>query len=127
MAFRAAKKLIVIYMTRGDVGAFLFFPHIFNRQGEWIGWVTPTRQVYSVHGHYVGWLSNEPRILRKLSSGYLKPRLAPPPRPESISPPATIPLAPMMPEVPIGSYDVLENSPELLPSVDFGDLREDMD
>ena len=127
MAFRAAKKLIVIYMTRGDVGAFLLFPHIFNRQGEWIGWVTPTRQVYSVHGHYVGWLSDEPRILRKLSSGYLKPRLAPPSQPESIAPPATIPLAPMMPEVPIGSFDVLEDSPELLPPIDFGDLREDMD
>jgi hypothetical protein len=33
----------------------------------------------------------------------------------------------MMPEVPIGTHDVLEDRPELLPSVDFGDLREDMD
>lgn len=122
-----ANKLIVIYTTSGDTGGFLLYPNIFNRQGEWIGWVTPTRQVYSVHGHYVGWLSDEPRILRKQSSGYLKPRLAPPPRPPAITPPATVPLPPMMPEVPIGSFDVLEEAPELMPPVDFGDLRDDMD
>src|SRR4030042_4853409 len=96
------KKLIAIYTTQGDVGAFLHYPFLFNRLGEWIGWVTPTRQVYSVHGHYVGQLSNEPRILRKYSSGYLKPRVAPPPRPDKIIPPPNIPLPPMMPEVPLG-------------------------
>jgi hypothetical protein len=122
-----SQKLVVIFTTSGDTGAFLLYPHVFNRQGEWIGWVTPTRQVYSVHGHYVGWLSDEPRVLRKQSSGYLKPRLAPPSRPSAITPPATVPLPPMMPEVPIGSFDVLEESPELMPSVDFGDLRDDMD
>jgi hypothetical protein len=120
-------KLIAIYTTIGDVGAFLVYPHIYNRQGEWIGWVTPTRQVYSVHGHYVGWISDEPRILRKLSSGYLKPRRKPPQAPCPITPPPTVPLAPMMPEVPIGSFDVLEEAPEFLPSIDFGDLRDDID
>jgi hypothetical protein len=122
-----APRLIAIYTTPGDVAAFLRYPYIFNRQGEWIGWVTAQRQVYSVHGHYVGHLSDEPRILRKQSSGYLKPRLQPPPNPGRISPPATTRLAPMMPEVPIGMFDVLEERPDLLPSVDFGDLREDMD
>jgi hypothetical protein len=120
-------KLIVIYTTSGDIGAYLLYPYLYNKQGEWMGWVTPNRQVYSVHGHYVGWLSDDPRILRKQSSGYFKPRLSPPPRPEPIVPPASVPLPILMPEVPIGSFDVLEEAPEFLPSIDFGDLREDMD
>ncbi len=123
----SANRLIPIYISRGDVGGFLQFPYIFNRDGEYIGWVTSTRQVYSVHGQYVGSLTMEPRIIRKQSSGYLKPRLAPPPIPEPIKPPATLPLAPMMSELPVGSFDVLEDKPELLPPKDFGDLREDMD
>lgn len=121
------QRLIAIYTTRGDIGGFLLYPYIYNRMGEWIGWVTPRRQVYSVHGHYVGYLSDEPRILRKQSSGYLKPRQPPPPPPEPILPPPTVPLAPLMPELPIGVLDVLEDRPDLLPAVDFGDLREDMD
>jgi hypothetical protein len=120
-------RLIAIYTTHGDIGGFLVYPYIFNRQGEWIGWVTPQRQVFSVHGHYVGYLTNDPRIIRKQSSGYLKPRRSPPPPPSTINPPATLPLPPMMPELPIGSYDVLEDRPDLLPAVDFGDLRDDLD
>jgi len=120
-------RLIAIYTTQGDVGGFLLYPYIYNRQGEWIGWVTPQRQVYSVYGHYVGYLSDDPRILRKQSSGYLKPRLSPPPIPRPITPPARLPLAPMMPELPVGINDVLEDQPEMLPAVDFGDLKDDMD
>lgn len=119
--------LIAIYTTQGDVAAFLRYPYLFNRQGEWIGWVSLKRQVYSVHGHYVGYLSDDPRILRKESSGYLKPLQNPPSPPGNITAPATVPLPPLMPEVPIGTYDVLGERPELLPSVDFGDLREDME
>ena len=122
-----ANRPISIYKSGGEVGGFLKYPYIFNRDGEWIGWVTSDQQVYSVHGHYVGWLTNEPRILRKQSSGYLKPRLAPPTEPERIKLPARVPLAPMMSELPIGTYDVLEEGPELLPPKDFGDLREDLD
>ena len=120
-------RIIPIYTTRGEVGALLRYPYIFNRQGEWIGWVTPDRQVYSVHGHYVGFITNDPRILRKESSGFLRPHLNPPERPEKVRPPANFPLAPMMSELTIGTYDVLEDAPNLLPPVDFGDLREDLD
>src|SRR4030067_231065 len=120
-------RLISIYSTHGDVAGFFQYPYVFNRQGEWIGWVTPGRDVYSVHGHYVGWLTDDPRIVRKLSSGLLKPRLTPPPEPERINLPATLALAPMMSELPSGSFDVFEESPELLPSIDFGDLKDDMD
>jgi len=127
MADSSNSKLIVIYTTRGEPAGFLQYPHLFNRQGEWIGWVNTKRQVYSVYGHYVGFLTNDPRIIRKQSSGYLKPRLEPPSRPKNIIPPATIPLAPMMPELPIGMFDVLEENPDMLPPVDFGDLKDDMD
>jgi 4-fold beta flower protein len=120
-------RLIPIYTSAGDVGGFLQFPYIFNRDGEWIGWVTPEQQVYSVHGHYVGWLTKEPRIIRKKSSGYLMPRLSPPPEPDPIKPAATLPLAPMMSELPVGTFDVFEDTPDLLPPKDFGDLREDLD
>jgi hypothetical protein len=119
--------LIAIYTTSGDVGGFLRYPHLFNRQGEWIGWLTPQRQVYSVHGHYVGYLTDDPRVLRKQSSGYLKPLREPPTPAERIAAPASVPLPPMMPELPIGTFDVLEDRPDMLPSIDFGDLREDMD
>lgn len=121
------RKLIAVFTTSGDVGAFLAYPYLYNRQGEWIGWITPGRRVYSVHGHYVGFLTDEPRILRKQSSGYLKPLRTPPARPEPITPPSNVPLPPMMPEAPIGTFDVLDDRPDMLPSVDFGDLREDMD
>lgn len=120
-------RLIAIYTTRGDVGGFLRYPYIFNRQGEWIGWVTPEREVYSVHGHYVGWLNDDPRILRKISSDHHKPRYVPPDPPEKIPPPASVPLAPMMAELTHGVVDVLDDAFQLMPPVDFGDLREDMD
>jgi hypothetical protein len=123
-----APSLIPIYTTRGDHGAFLSYPYLYSRMGEWIGLVTPQREIYSVHGHYVGLLTKEPRILRKMSDSFDKPRHPMPERPPvRIHPPATVPLAPMMAELPYGMIDVLQDEPELLPSVDFGDLREDMD
>ncbi len=57
--------IIPLYTSRGDVEAFIQYPYIFNRLGEWIGWVTADRQVYSVLGFYVGYISDDRRILRK--------------------------------------------------------------
>lgn len=125
---KTQNSLIPIYTSRGDLEAFLSYPYIYNRQGEWIGWVSPDRQVYSVHGHYVGWLGSGPRILRKLADDFGNQRDdIPPPGSRNISPPAQGPLAPLMPELTFGVIDVLMESPELLPSVDFGELRQDMD
>jgi hypothetical protein len=119
--------IIPIFTTRGDVGGFLAYPYVYNRQGEWVGWVTPNRAVYSVHGHYVGTLSKDPRILRKQEAAYNRSRRKPPPTPPPIRAPAHVPLAPQMPELSQSTIDVFDESPELLPSVDFGDLRDDMD
>lgn len=125
----ATSSLHPIYTTRGDVGAFLVYPYLYNRSGEWIGIVTQSGEVYSVHGHYVGQLTKEPRILRKMADSYDRPRKQITERPpqERVKIPATVPLAPLMAELAFGMLDVLQDDPDLLPSVDFGDLREDMD
>ncbi len=118
---------IPIYNTKGDAEAFLVYPHLFNRNGDWIGWVTPKREVYSVLGYYVGFLTDEPRVLRKRVTSTLKPRLQPPAAPKRISPPATVPLAPMMRENTYSIVDVLLEEPERLHALDAGELREDLD
>ena len=122
-----SRPLIPIFTTRGDLGAYLCYPFLHNPQGEWIGWVTAERRVFSVHGYYVGWLSEDPRILRRRSDSYEKLSQPPPAPPPSIQLPARIPLSKMMPELPYGIMDVLEECLELLPSVDFGEMRQDLD
>jgi len=123
----ANRTLIPIYTSKGDLGAFLLYPFIYDRQGEWIGWVTPDRQVYSVLGHYVGYLTGDPRILRKRAEGFDKPRLVPPTAPPRIIPPAHAPLPPMMSELTYSIIDVLDEEPELMPPIDYGEFREDLD
>ncbi len=118
--------LIPIYNSRGDVEAFLAYPNLHNRNGEWIGWVTPQRDVYSVLGFYVGALTDEPRIIRKRVVEESKPNLKPPAMPAKISPPATVPLAPMMRELTYSTIDVLLEEPERLHTLDVGEMREDL-
>ena len=123
----AQKRLIPIYTTRGDLGAYLNYPYIFNRAGEWIGWVTRNREVYSVLGNYVGWITDDPRILRKRSYDFSKPRITPPKPQPRIRVPASVPLPPMMAELTFTHIDVLEEEPERLSTIDYDELREDMD
>ena len=87
------RAVVPIYTSRGDAEAFLCYPYLHNRLGEWIGWVTADRQVYSVLGFYVGELTAEPRIIRKRITASLKPRKTPPAPPARLSIAATIPLA----------------------------------
>jgi len=121
------RSSIPIYTSRGDVEAFLAYPHLFNLLGEWIGFVTPEREVYSVLGFYVGYLNSDPRILRKRVLEITKPRLEPAARPQKVYPPATFPLAPMMSELYQDTMDVLLEEPERLHTLDAGELREDLD
>jgi hypothetical protein len=127
MEVKTRPALIPVYTTRGDAEAFLVYPYLFSRNGDWIGWVTARREVYSVLGYYVGYLSNDPRILRKRATSTLKPRLKPPSQPPKLRPPATIPLPPMMSELTQSVIDVLSEEPERLHTVDSGELREDLD
>jgi hypothetical protein len=120
-------SIIPIYTTKGDAEAFLAYPYLFNRNGDWIGFVTPKRDVYSVMGQFVGMLTNDPRIIRKKATSTLKPLLKPPLKPQRIRLPATIPLPPMMPELSHSVIDVLQEAPELLHTMDTGEQRQDMD
>jgi hypothetical protein len=121
------RKVIPIYSTRGDVGAYLAYPYIFSPIGEWIGWVTPEREVYSVYGGYVGSIGSGPRILRKRSDSFGKTSSQIPQPPSNIKPPAHVPLPPLMPELPMGVIDVLDEAPDLMPSSDFGEQHMDLD
>ena len=120
-------RIIPIYSSRGEVEAFLVFPYLFNKSGEWIGWVTPQREVYSVMGAYVGSLTNDPRIVRQRSDTAFRPRLRVPPSPGRLNTPATLPLAPLMSDLIHGLVDVLVEEPERLHTLDSGEFREDMD
>ncbi len=118
--------VIPIYTSKGDAEAFLEYPYLFNRNGDWIGFVTPKREVYSVLGYYVGYLSNDARILRRTMTAALKPRLPVPDPPPRRYPPATIPLAPLMKELTTTTIDVLLEEPQRLHPLDAGELREDI-
>jgi hypothetical protein len=124
---QAQQRVIPIYNSKGEPEAFLAFPYLYNRSGDWIGWVTPQREVYSVLGFFVGTLTDDPRIVRKRADDALKPRLKPPPLQKRITIPATIPLAPLMRELTHSLVDVLSEEPERLHAMDSGELREDMD
>ena len=119
--------IIPIYTSRGDAEAFLAYPYLYSRNGEWIGWVTPKREVYSVLGFYVGNLTNDPRILCRRVTSTLKPRKIPPTSPAKVYPPATIPLAPLMSELTYSMMDVLLEEPERLHTLDMGELKEDLE
>jgi hypothetical protein len=119
--------IVPIYNSRGEADAFLEYPYLFNPLGEWIGFVTAKRRVYSVLGAYVGYLSNEPRVLRKRATSTLTPRAQVPTPPGKFTPPATVPLAPLMPELTHSIIDVLLEEPERLHTLDVGELRQDLD
>jgi len=120
-------RIIPIYTSRGEAEAFLVFPYIFNRNGEWVGWVTPKREVHSVLGYYVGSLTDDARITRKRSEDDVKPRLKPPAKPGKLATPASIPLAPLMSDLTQSFIDVLQDEPERLHTFDSGEFRQDMD
>ena len=121
------QRVIPIYASNGEAEAFLVFPYLYNRSGEWVGWVTPKREVFSVMGNYVGTLTNDPRITRKRSDDESIPRQQPPPKPSRIPIPSSVPLAPLMSDLPHSQIDVLQEEPERLHTADSGELREDMD
>jgi hypothetical protein len=119
--------MIPIYTTAGDAEAFLAYPYLYNRLGEWIGWVAADRSVFSVLGYYVGYLTDDPRVLRRRSTATIRSPEAPPPAPAKTLPPSTVPLPPMMPELTQSVVDVLQDEPERLHTLDVGELRPDLE
>jgi hypothetical protein len=120
-------ELIPIYTTLGDWFAMLVYPYIFNTIGEWIAWVTPGNQIYDVEGGYVGFLTDEPRILRRRVHHDPIPKRTPPPAPDRIRTPSLVPLPPMMHELPYGIIDVCDEEPHRLHTFDHSRYKEDMD
>ena len=126
MAVDPSRKPIPIYTSQGEWSALLVFPYIFSSTGEWIGWVSPDRNVFDVDGVFVGMLSDEPRVLRRrIIEGDLLRREVPE-HPGQIRPPATVPLPPMMAELPFEIIDVLDEEPERLHTTDTGEFKEDL-
>jgi hypothetical protein len=126
MNIQPQRSVVPIYTSRGDAEAFLVYPYLHNRMGEWIGWVTANRQVYSVLGVYVGELTAEPRIICRRVTTTFKPHKTPPPPPSRLLVPATIPLSPMLPDLRFGVMDVLLEEPERLHTIDAGELKPDL-
>ena len=118
--------IIPIYTSRGDPEAFIAYPYLFNRGGEWIGFIAADRNVYSVLGYFVGTLTNDPRIIRKRSEEK-RPNQKPPKTPPHLRISAILPLPKMMSELTHGIVDVLQDEPERLHTLDSGDLRQDLD
>lgn len=116
-----------IYTSTGATAALLSEGHIFNLQGEWIGWVDESNQVYSIAGEYVGWLTKDLRVLRKRSIDQMPPRRERPSPRGRIRVPATFPLPPMMAETSFEIVDVFDEMPELLHTTDFDPKAEDLD
>ncbi|MFC1936655.1 4-fold beta flower protein [Chloroflexota bacterium] len=121
------RRPVPIYTSAGDVEAYMVYPMLYNLGGDWVGFVTPNRDVYSVLGHYVGWLSDDPRILRKKSYDYDKPKLKPPNKPGKFTAPASAPLAPLMPDLSFDTLDILMDEPDRLHGLDSGDFKPDLD
>jgi len=118
--------IIPIYSSRGDAEAFLTYPYLFNRNGEWIGFLTAQREVYSVLGYYVGALTNDPRIIRKRTAES-KPRLKPPQAPPHLRISSIIALPKLVGDLSHENVDVLQDEPERLHTLDSGEMRQDLD
>jgi hypothetical protein len=85
--------------------------HLFDTTGEWVGWLDGA-DVYSLEGEYVGYLSEDGRLLRQRVLPYHKKRIPPTGRPH-VQLPQTVPLPPMFAELSYSVVDVFEEEPDI--------------
>jgi hypothetical protein len=116
--------MIPIYQTNGAWVAVYVKGHLWNVDGEWIGFVAG-REVFDPAGMYLGFLSDDQRLLRKRAIGDNVPHVTPPPRPERPDIPTNVPLAPLLRELPYQIIDMFEAYPERLLYV--SETRPDME
>jgi hypothetical protein len=116
--------MVPLYRTDGEWVAVYEKGLIFNVEGEWIGFARG-REVYDTAGEYLGFLSDDRRLLRKRTLNEFPPRQSPPAAPERPRLPATMPLAPLMRELPVQIIDVFEEFPDRLLYV--SETRPDME
>ena len=100
-----------IYRTDGEWVAVHHEGHIFSTAGGWLGFVDG-REVFDTGGDYLGYLSDDHRLLRRRRTDEHPPRREPPPRPPRPIIPATMPLAPLLRELPFSIVDVFEEEGE---------------
>jgi len=113
-----------IYRSDGEWVAVYMDGNIFNIDGEWLGFVSG-REVFDSAGQYLGFISDDKRLLRKRSLSERPPRLHPPPRPERPRLLTSMPLAPLMRNLPHNIIDMFEEFPERL--IYVSETRPDMD
>ncbi|MDX1613452.1 MAG: hypothetical protein R3300_04025 [Candidatus Promineifilaceae bacterium] len=116
--------MVPIYRTDGEWVGVYTDGHLFNIDGEWLGFLVG-REVFDPQGQYVGFLSDDKRLLRKRSLGRHLPRHDPPERPPRPRIPASMPLAPLMRELPHQLIDVFEEFPDRMMYV--SETRPDME
>jgi hypothetical protein len=116
--------MVPIYQSNGAWVAVYTEGNVYNIDGEWLGFVIG-REVFDTTGRYLGFLSDDRRLLRKRSLSRRPPKLEPPQRPPRPKMPATMPLAPLMRELPHQIIDLFEEIPEKL--IYVSETRPDMD
>jgi hypothetical protein len=127
MSNRTVPAPMIIFTSRGDWGAFLIYPYLFNQTGEWIGWATREKEIFNLDGNYVGMISSDQRIVRKKSLEIIPAKRAVPKPPSKPRIPASIPLPPQMADIPFDLLDVLEDLPDLLHTMDSGEFKPDVE
>jgi hypothetical protein len=127
MSGKTVPAPMIIFTSRGDWGAFLIYPYLFNQTGEWIGWATRNKEIYNLDGNYVGTISSDQRILRKKSLDTVPPKLEIPHPPDKPRIPAAIPLPPQMAELSYDYLDVLDDMPDMLHTMDSGEFKPDVE
>ena len=113
-----------IYRTDGEWMAVYHKGHLFTVDAVWLGFVVG-REVYDTGGEYLGFLSDDRRLLRKRTMTATPPRRKPPPRPERPEIPMVMPLSGLMRELPFHIIDVFEELEEKLQYI--SETRPDME
>jgi hypothetical protein len=127
MSGKTVPAPMILFTSRGDWGAFLLYPYLFNPIGEWIGWANSKKEIFNLDGTYVGNISSDQRILRKRVMETQPPKKPVPAAPSKPRIPAAIPLPPQMAELPFDHIDILEDMPDLLHTMDSGEFKPDVE
>ncbi len=115
--------MIPIYRSDGEWVAVYDKGHLFSVEREWLGFVIG-REVFDPSGDYLGFLSDDHRLLRKRTLRELSHH-SPPLRPPRPILPANMPLAPLLRALPYQIIDVFEEYPERF--IFISETRPDMD
>ena len=103
--------------------------YLYDTRGEWIACLVRKegegkqgKEIYTRDGMYVGFLSDDGRVLRERSRNQRPLRPVPAAIPK-ITPPSSVPLPPLFAELPWNLVDVFEEEPEVFKYV--SELRPD--